>query len=472
MMRYITILSFVIIAWHAAFAQPVGIRIEGNTIILTLNSKLPLQEQEAIIQNFGLDGLSIDSLWQFSSLGKWAAEGWKVQKLGKGNISIYKPVSELTGKVLKGMGAYMPNEMTNLIAEQTRATFGINNFKKETIKILPNGKTRFFLSGRKEAKTVFLSGTFNEWSTLTTPMTKIDSGWVADVPLAAGKHCYKFIADGHWMHDPQNKQMEDDGYHGYNSIYFTYNYTFFLKGFSQAREVILAGSFNEWNEKKLRMIKTKDGWKLPMFLKEGSHTYKFIVDGKWYTDPDNLKQRDDGFGNINSVLDLGETHTIAVQGLLNAQNVCLAGSFNDWRNNELKMKRTSTGWELPLTLATGNYEYKFIVDGNWITDPNNPNLNTASGNSCMAINPNYTFTLNAKGKNYKEVKVAGNFNSWNGITMDRKGDVWKVDVYLPPGKCLYKFVVDGIWILDPANDQWEDNEFHNGNSVRWITNNQ
>ncbi len=68
--------------------------------------------------------------------------------------------------------------------------------------------------------------------------------------------------------------------------------------------------------------------------------------------------------------------------------------------------------------------------------------------------------------------VAGNFNGWNGITMDRKGDVWKVDVYLPPGKCLYKFVVDGIWILDPANDQWEDNEFHNGNSVRWVTNNQ
>ncbi|MBC8172950.1 MAG: hypothetical protein H7X71_03495, partial [Chitinophagales bacterium] len=39
---------------------------------------------------------------------------------------------------------------------------------------------------------------------------------------------------------------------------------------------------------------------------------------------------------------------------------------------------------------------------------------------------------------------------------------------LPPGKYIYKFVVDGNWILDPDNPHMEENEFGNGNSVLWI----
>lgn len=472
MMRYATILSFAFIAWRAAIAQPVGVRISGDAIVLTLSIKLPIQEQETIMENFGLGGISIDSLWRFGSLGKWSSEGWKVQRNDKGSISIYKPVHDLFGKVIKGVGAYMPNEMTNLIAEQTRATFGVNNFKKETIKPLPNGKTRFFVSGKRDYRSVYLSGTFNEWSTLATPMIKVDSGWIVDLPLKAGKHCYKFIGDGYWFHDSQNRQQEDDGYHGYNSIYFTYNHTFSLKGFPQAKEVILAGSFNDWNEKSLKMQKTKEGWALSMFLKEGSHTYKFIVDGRWMTDPANPKDREDGQGNLNSVLELGETCTISLKGYPNVRNVFIAGNFNNWRDNELRMQRTATGWEIPLTLATGNYEYKFVVDGQWITDPENPNINKESGNSFLAFNPNHTFTFKMSNKKYREVKVAGNFNGWNGITMKQVNNTWRIDVYLPPGKCLYKFVVDGDWILDPANDQWEDNEFHNGNSVFWVSSNQ
>lgn len=472
MIRYATILSIIIIAWQTVLAQPAGIQIVGNTIVLTLHEKLPLHEQEAIINSFGLNGISIDSLWRFGSLGKWSVEGWKVQRNGKGNISVYKPVSELTGKVQKGMGAYMPNEMTNLIAQQTNATFGINNFKKQTIKILPNGKTRFYTSGSKKASSVFLSGTFNEWSTLATPMMHVDSGWVADVMLSPGKHCYKFIADGHWFHDTQNRLQEPDGHEGYNSIYFTYNHTFVLKGFLQAKEVIVAGNFNDWNERELRLTKKQDGWQLPVFLKEGTHSYKFIVDGNWINDPSNPKQRDDGSGNVNSVLELGETYTFVLKGFATAKNVCLTGNFNNWREQELKMQPTATGWELPITLASGNYEYKFIVDGNWITDPNNPNYITESGNSFLAFNANHTFTFKSTAKKYNEVKVAGNFNGWSGISMSKIENTWKIDVYVPPGKCLYKFVVDGNWILDPANDQWEDNEFRNGNSVLWISANQ
>jgi hypothetical protein len=68
------------------------------------------------------------------------------------------------------------------------------------------------------------------------------------------------------------------------------------------------------------------------------------------------------------------------------------------------------------------------------------------------------------------VYLAANLNDWNPTTyaMQRDGNDWVFPVYLTPGKHLYKFVVDGEWILDPANKLWEQNENHTGNSVLWI----
>jgi hypothetical protein len=33
---------------------------------------------------------------------------------------------------------------------------------------------------------------------------------------------------------------------------------------------------------------------------------------------------------------------------------------------------------------------------------------------------------------------------------------------------LYKFIVDGKWILDPGNKLWEQNAENTGNSILWI----
>jgi 1,4-alpha-glucan branching enzyme len=75
-----------------------------------------------------------------------------------------------------------------------------------------------------------------------------------------------------------------------------------LSGFPDAKTVILAGSFNDWNEKKLQMTHSSDGWHITIQLISGKHTYKFIVDGQWITDPANPIKEDDGHGNVNSVM--------------------------------------------------------------------------------------------------------------------------------------------------------------------------
>jgi len=53
-----------------------------------------------------------------------------------------------------------------------------------------------------------------------------------------------------------------------------------------------------------------------------------------------------------------------------ARHVALAGEFNSWSPDATPMKRQADGiWETIIALAPGRYEYKFVVDGQWIPDP-------------------------------------------------------------------------------------------------------
>ena len=53
-----------------------------------------------------------------------------------------------------------------------------------------------------------------------------------------------------------------------------------------------------------------------------------------------------------------------------AKRVSLAGSFNNWDASSLTAKKDTNGiWTIKATLNPGRYEYKFVVDGSWVTDP-------------------------------------------------------------------------------------------------------
>jgi hypothetical protein len=53
-----------------------------------------------------------------------------------------------------------------------------------------------------------------------------------------------------------------------------------------------------------------------------------------------------------------------------AQQVCIAGSFNDWHPSVTPMVRLEDGkWAKELALPPGRYEYRFVVDGQWVDDP-------------------------------------------------------------------------------------------------------
>jgi hypothetical protein len=349
--------------------------------------------------------------------------------------------------------------------------YGVNKFAKTTIYELPSGLTRFMLPGFTNVKRVFLSGNFNNWSTLKGLMKKIDGGWILDIKLEPGVYQYKYIIGGHWTTDHNNLLEADDGAGNVNSVYYKYNYTFKLKGYATALRVMVAGDFNKWNASELVMGKIGNTWQKQLYLSEGKHDYRFWVDDKWITDPANKVKEKDAQDNPNSIINLGETVYFKLKGFTHAKKVYVAGDFNDWKPKDLRLAKNGDTWILPFILTAGNYNYKFIVDGRWITDPQNLNYAVEKGktNSFISVKPNHTFKLKGY-KNAKSVRLSGTFDNWDtdGYTLSHKGDEWNISLYLKPGKYLYKFIVDGQWILDPGNKLWEPNESNSNNSILWM----
>ncbi|MDD5282282.1 MAG: AAA family ATPase [Candidatus Omnitrophica bacterium] len=56
-----------------------------------------------------------------------------------------------------------------------------------------------------------------------------------------------------------------------------------------------------------------------------------------------------------------------------AKEVYLAGEFNNWKLDEnSRMEQNNGCWSKSLNLNNGKYRYRFVIDGNWTEDPNNP----------------------------------------------------------------------------------------------------
>ncbi len=56
-----------------------------------------------------------------------------------------------------------------------------------------------------------------------------------------------------------------------------------------------------------------------------------------------------------------------------AQEVYLAGNFNEWNASEFAMRKFKGGrYVKKMKLKPGRYEYLFVIDGEWCPDPTNP----------------------------------------------------------------------------------------------------
>jgi hypothetical protein len=463
---YIIFMAFALPLWSQEFSYT----IRDGKMYVSVNKKIPATVLDSFIMQFELGDLYLKEFLKTNKADSLTRLGWRIEKNNSQLVTLSKlliPVDDLVHLGEKIDFFEMRGAPSNLFpAANYRVQVGLNLFRDKHPFLITDSVVHFYLRGHKNAKRVMLAGEFNNWSPDGLAMEKNDSGWIAAVKLGPGKHWYKFIVDGRWMVDEDNLLKEHDGRGNTNSVFFKNNYLFRAAGFETAKEIKLAGSFNNWDPSKFLMSRTARGWELPLYLPEGTHTYKFVVDGKWVMDPSNAEKFPDGVGSFNSVLRLGAPVNFKLNGYAGAEKVWLTGSFNGWRKDELAMKKIPGGWELPYTLGEGNYEYKFIVDGQEIRDPGNSVIN--NNNSWLSVKPNHVFRLKGKASALK-VYLAGDFNNWapNSLVMQRDGEDWIFPVFLSRGKHLYKYIVDGEWIRDPGNRLWEENEFGTGNSIVW-----
>ncbi|MDH7914371.1 hypothetical protein [Winogradskyella sp. SYSU M77433] len=238
---------------------------------------------------------------------------------------------------------------------------------------------------------VFVSGEFNNWAKDQWRMTKLNdtlytlkkdlSDFTTDFDWE-----FKFIVNSeHWAEPTSDFKnatdaMSDQGwYYGvYNlKLYSAFatdygNITFRLKGYENAKKVILSGTFNRWDETGFKMKRTEDGWKVTLQLRPDIYQYKFIIDGNfWLTDPQNPSKTENEFGGYNSVIDVQKNVKFRLCDYQDAEIVILSGDFNNWSEHEFEMQKVDGCWIYNQRLSGGKHHYKFIVDGEWITDPIN-----------------------------------------------------------------------------------------------------
>src|SRR5947209_6849041 len=54
-----------------------------------------------------------------------------------------------------------------------------------------------------------------------------------------------------------------------------------------------------------------------------------------------------------------------------AKSAAIAGTFNNWDLKKTPMRKDrAAGWKATIALPPGRHEYRFVIDGQWISDPN------------------------------------------------------------------------------------------------------
>ncbi|MEQ8702960.1 MAG: hypothetical protein RIC19_03525 [Phaeodactylibacter sp.] len=254
--------------------------------------------------------------------------------------------------------------------------------------------------------------------------------------------------------------------------------------------VAVAGDFNNWSTDGWRMNKVGEGRyqlrkRIEAFDDDFRWEFKFVVNGKYWAEPSEEIRNKGKTTHVGSFWrpvynmelytvrpDSSASDCFFLPGYPDAEDVVLSGNFNAWNESAFTMQKVDGGWETCLDLDAGRYEYKFIVDGTWMHDPNNPKTvknQYATLNSVYEIRREVQFRLSGFDE-AAEVRLAGSFTNWEGgaLRMHREGKSWVVSLPLTGGKHLYKFIIDGEWITDPANPIREYDRYGHLNSVKMV----
>lgn len=159
-----------------------------------------------------------------------------------------------------------------------------------------------------------------------------------------------------------------------------------------------------------------------------------------------------------------------------AEQVAVSGTWNNWAE-DCYMTRDGNEFSYTCSMDQAVYQYKYIVDGEWILDPLNPNTDyDAAGNlnSCFwNVSPVYygnkEIILTFYNTTAEQVAVTASWNNWaEDCYMSKLGNMFYYIFDKAPGLNQYRFLVDGKWMLDPLNKDVVYDGAGNANSSFYI----
>jgi len=75
---------------------------------------------------------------------------------------------------------------------------------------------------------------------------------------------------------------------------------------------------------------------------------------------------------------------------MNCSEVKIAGDFTDWKKGAIYMSKSgrSGEWMASVRMNPGEHQYRFLLDGNWYTDPTTEHVMSPFGseNSVLRVN--------------------------------------------------------------------------------------
>lgn len=119
-------------------------------------------------------------------------------------------------------GAQDYGALADEVLKETRKIH-LENFYREAEAMMAHAKiiTNYtFTFDSPTAKEVYIVGDFNNWAVQQScKLNSRQSGkWEKNLDLNPGKYRYKFVVDGQWLQDPQNKQTEANPFGGVDSV--------------------------------------------------------------------------------------------------------------------------------------------------------------------------------------------------------------------------------------------------------------
>jgi len=326
---------------------------------------------------------------------------------------------------------------------------------------------KIFKVNAPDAKQVTIAGSFNDWNKDSLPMKRDNSGmWSIELELEPGSYEYKFIQDGDWDKLNKDNRIVNIKKTGKNAILFEVYAP-------DARQVTIAGSFNDWNMSSDPLEKKENGkWQIYLDLAPGAYEYKFLQDGDW--DKLNKENRRitvpaggsskgisvEGGSSSTGASAKGTTFEVDAPG---ARRVTIAGEFNNWDMNKHELKKEADGkWRITLDLAPGTYEYKFLQDGDWDKLNKENRKITVPAKKEVAIpeiikkeeRKKTVFEVEAPDAN--QVELVGSFNNWRRgmYFLNKQADgKWRIELDLEDGTYKYRFVQDGDYTILNKEDR-------------------